>query len=79
MNGDHFEDIDATIDVSDGRMRAARNRDASPARGASIDELLDRVLAVDMNNADAEDLLATPGDAGGPLAPPGAGQSGDLR
>lgn len=58
-------------------MRYARNGDARPERGASIDELLDRavaainrgdrarataiaghVLAVDENNADAEDLLA---------------------
>ena len=58
-------------------------RRASPAAGASIDELLEgavaainrgdraaatalagQVLAVDRDNADAEDLLATPDDAG---------------
>ena len=64
-------------------MRSARDGDAYPERGESIDELLDRavaainrgdrvtatviaghVLAVDEKNADAEDLLASPGDEG---------------
>jgi class 3 adenylate cyclase len=70
-------------DVSDGSVRSARDGDAYPERGESIDELLDRavaainrggrvtatviaghVLAVDEKNADAEDLLASPGDGG---------------
>jgi class 3 adenylate cyclase len=64
-------------------VRSARDGDAYPERGASIDELLDRaaaainrgdrvaasalagqVLAVDVGNAEAEDLLTAPGDKG---------------
>ena len=71
------------FDVSDASVRSARNGDARPDRGASVDELLDRavaainrgdrvtatalagqVLAVDRENADAEDLLAAPGGEG---------------